>query len=93
MAYGNILTVYNSNEAILDAVKTILNGLPFRKLESTFFLQTQDRQQTRDIVGKLIAASVVFTFYYIDDFNGDALPFAGIDTQLIQDIKHILLLI
>jgi hypothetical protein len=91
MAFGNVLTIYDSTPPIEQGVIAILHthAAQFEQKESTFFVQTDGMGATSGIVNALRAAGFTFTLVFIFDRTGSALRTHGIGEAQEDGINHL----
>ena len=90
--YGNILTAYQVTPDGLLMIERILHGCRavYKRLDTTFFVETTSRDHTRQVIGLLTQSGIIFTFFHLKDPNGSAIRANGIDQQALRRINDIM---
>jgi hypothetical protein len=90
--YGNILTLFDSNEDREQTVLTAINkhGLKFQQCENVFFIETLSKQNTKYLIEDLATKDLIFTFYHNSIPTGSYVRSKGIDDAILDHIDNIL---
>jgi hypothetical protein len=89
--YGNILTVFNTNETELANVDRLLNymGLPYKMRETTYYIGTEKKAQTRDLERRLSTFVGSYIFHHIGVSDGSMTKGKGMDIEMLDSIEDI----
>ena len=92
MKHGNILALFDADEAMIAAVEAIVaaNATQYKLFGSLFYIATADIDNAKKIVNALKSLGVVFLFYYNNIPNGSAV-LANEGNPDLGAIKNILL--
>lgn len=90
--YGNVLTIYETNEEQLKKVKDLLKPIVDQLIqkENTFFIGSSVEQHTQDIISSLTALDIKFTFIHIYNRDGTFISSKGIDDGTMKIVKQII---
>ena len=94
MSYGNVLSVFHADEQIIACVETELNKLKtasFHRIESTFFVETKDRDETRELLDQLNKHGVAYSLVHITVKSGAAVKSNQISTESHRLITQLIL--
>lgn len=94
--YGNILTIFNSNDEQLASIETILNGhtVAYRRVENVFFLlipPVNSVERFAAITSDLKNANAKFVLYYVAISDRSMLRIRGLNAELAGMIKSFLI--
>ena len=91
--YGNILTVFNSDDQDIIQIETTLSdhNNDFTKIDSVYFVETNSKKNTRDLIRKLNKINVDFIFYHNNISDGSQIKTSGINHETKMKLKNILL--
>ena len=91
--YGNILTVFNSDDQDIIQIETTLsdNNNDFTKIDNVYFVETNSKKNTRDLISKLNKIDVDFVFYHNNISDGSQIKTSGINHENKMKLKNILL--
>ena len=91
--YGNILTVFNSDDQDIIQIETTLsdNNNDFTKIDNVYFVETNSKKNTRDLISKLNKIDVDFVFYHNNISDGSQIKTSGINQEIEMKLKNILM--
>ncbi|MEX0680825.1 MAG: hypothetical protein WD097_05540 [Balneolales bacterium] len=90
MAYwGNILTIYDTEESVLSHVEQILNDLDtrFEKIDNTFFVESTSQENSRQITLQTTQAGIAHTLIFLHHKSKNALRAGNVDKQLVNRVR------
>ena len=92
--YGNIMTLYNYNDAQVAQVKTVLdsNGVKSAIKENTFFIETISKPNTGKLIKEIAELNVEFIFFHNNNSDGSRIESEQIEPEFITRVKEILFL-
>jgi hypothetical protein len=92
-SYGNILTVFNADDQGIKHIETTLikNNNDFTKIDITYFVKTNSKKNTRDLISKLHEINVDFVFFHNNISDGSQIKTSGINPETEMKLKTILL--
>ena len=92
--YGNIMTVYNCNDAQVADIKAVLTakGVVSAIKENTFFIETISKTNTRELIASLSLLNIEFIFFHNNISDGSKVESKGMDPGFITDVNKILFL-
>ena len=92
MKHGNILALFNADEAMIAEVAAIVaaNATQYKLFGNLFYIATANIDKAKNIAGALKHLPVVFIFYYNNIPNGSAL-LTNEGNPDLEAIKNILL--
>jgi hypothetical protein len=92
--YGNIMTLYNYNDAQVAQVKTVLdaNGVKFAIKENIFFIETTSKPNTGKLVQEITQLNVKFIFFHNNNSDGSRVESEGIEPEFLKNVNEILFL-
>jgi hypothetical protein len=90
--YGNILTVFNIDDNGKNKIENILttNSTVFVQLNDTFFVETNSKKNTGDVIRDLNTLGIEFIFFHNHISDGSLIKSSGIDAATVQSIDGIL---
>lgn len=90
--YGNILTVFNTNNGDKTQIINILTAksCDFIQLADTFFIETNSKKNTGDVIRDLNTLGVEYIFFHNHISDGSLIKTGGIDDVTVQNINRIL---
>lgn len=90
--YGNILTVFNTDNNAYTEIETVLtnNQTDFIKLNDTYFIETNSKKNTSDVLNDLNGVGIAFIFFHNHISDGSQIKSNGIDESNLKNINRIL---
>lgn len=90
--YGNILTIYNPRIDTFQNVELILNNnqIDYLWIDSHFFLQSNSKVNTSDVVRALKDLDIEFFFFHNHDATGSFLWHKGKTNGDVEKVKSLL---
>jgi hypothetical protein len=94
MAFGNILTLFNSTDEVKVLATEILNSreAQFVIVESTFYIQTAFKDDTAAIGEALRQSGLDYSFVFINIKTGSQIWMPGLDPARDTQISNLTLL-
>jgi hypothetical protein len=90
--YGNILTVYNTTQAQLQSIVGVLTqkANQFEQIDTTFFIETSSKANTREIIKDINDLGVQYIFYHNSNADGSYVKAAGLAQPNLDNIEKIM---
>ncbi|MCU0440454.1 MAG: hypothetical protein MUC49_21385 [Raineya sp.] len=90
--YGNILTIFNSDDNKSTEVEIILanNQTVYLKLHNTYYIETNSKKNTSNVIRELNNLNIDFVFFHNHISDGSQIKSKGIDDSNINTINRIL---
>jgi hypothetical protein len=90
--YGNILTILNSDESRNSQIEIVLanNQTVFAKLKDTYYVETNSKKNTREVIKDLNSLDISFIFFHNHISDGSQIKSKGINDSEISTINRML---
>lgn len=91
--WGNALTIFNSNDAVISEVKQLLTGLgaKYERIESTFFVESTSQENTRIISVRLGEANIIHTMIFLHHTGANWVLSKHIDRDQLERIRKLII--
>ncbi len=91
--YGNIMTVFNSDQQTKDDIESILSNkqADYVLIDETFFIETNSKKNTGEIIKEIKNKNIEFIFFHNHISDGSKIKSDGVESDILNHIDKILL--